>query len=249
MGRNGHAVFTQSLLDTACAPGTRRWPKLLSFALQAVGAGLLILAPLFQTYAVPALVEISSVLAPPVGAPPRPATPQPSRDNRVRTSEIAGDTVIAPVRIPKRATVINDESLPSGRPGQDAYVPGAIPGADQRNSAISDLVAHVIAIPPRPAPAARTRLSEGVSQGYLAQRVQPVYPIPAIAARIQGSVVLMAVISRSGEIENLRVVSGHPMLAPAALQAVRQWRYQPYRLNGEAVEVETKITVNFVLAQ
>ena len=113
---------------------------------------------------------------------------------------------------------------------------------------IEDLVAHVTP-PPRSAPPTRARLSEGVLQGYLIQKVQPGYPALAMAAHIQGPVVLMAVINRSGEIENLRVVSGHPMLAPAALNAVRQWRYQPYRLNGEPVEVETQITVNFVLAK
>jgi protein TonB len=66
-------------------------------------------------------------------------------------------------------------------------------------------------------------------------------------ARIQGPVVLEAVISKAGKIENLRLVSGHPMLAAAAIDAVSQWRYRPYILNGDEIEVETEITVNFVL--
>jgi len=78
--------------------------------------------------------------------------------------------------------------------------------------------------------------------------VQPNYPALARSARVQGSVVLRAVISRAGTIENLQVLSGHPLLTSAAIDAVRQWRYRPYILNGEPVEVETQVTVNFLLA-
>ena len=84
-------------------------------------------------------------------------------------------------------------------------------------------------------------------QGSLIRCVEPNYPPLAIAARIHGSVVLAALISKAGTIENLKLVSGHPMLVPAAIDAVRQWRYRPYVLNGEVIEVETQITVNFLL--
>ncbi len=77
--------------------------------------------------------------------------------------------------------------------------------------------------------------------------MEPVYPAIARSARIQGAVILAAVISRAGTIQNLQLISGHPLLAPAAIDAVSQWRYKPYILNDEAVEVETRITVNFVL--
>jgi len=87
-----------------------------------------------------------------------------------------------------------------------------------------------------------------MSEGDLIRKVQPSYPPLARNARIQGTVVLQAVISKQGTIENLRLLSGHPMLAPAAIDAVRQWRYRPYILNSEPVEVETQITVNFSLA-
>ena len=79
------------------------------------------------------------------------------------------------------------------------------------------------------------------------RKVLPTYPPLARSARIQGVVVLQAMISKLGTIENLRLLSGHPMLAPAAIDAVQQWRYRPYILNGEPVEVETQITVNFSL--
>lgn len=84
-------------------------------------------------------------------------------------------------------------------------------------------------------------------EGSLIRKVQPVYPPLARSARIQGPVVLTALISQTGTMKNVTAVSGHPMLVPAALAAVSQWRYRPYILNGEAIEVETQITVNFVL--
>jgi len=84
-------------------------------------------------------------------------------------------------------------------------------------------------------------------EGNLIQRVQPEYPPLARQARIQGIVILRAIISREGRIEKLQLVSGHPMLVQAAIDAVRQWRYRPYLLNDQPVEVETQITVNFTL--
>jgi periplasmic protein TonB len=85
-------------------------------------------------------------------------------------------------------------------------------------------------------------------EAFLLHRVQPEYPPLAREVGVQGTVVLSAIIGKDGTIENLHVLSGHPMLVRAALDAVEQWRYRPYLLNGEAVEVETRITVNFVLS-
>ena len=81
----------------------------------------------------------------------------------------------------------------------------------------------------------------------LLDKITPQYPAIAKAARIQGTVVLQATISKSGSIENLRVVSGPPMLQQAAMDAVRTWRYKPYLLNGDPVEVETTVNVVFNL--
>jgi protein TonB len=83
--------------------------------------------------------------------------------------------------------------------------------------------------------------------GNLLNKTMPQYPAIAKAARIQGTVKLEATISKNGTIENLRVLSGPPMLQQAALDAVRQWRYKPYQLNGEPTEVETTVDVNFTL--
>ena len=85
-------------------------------------------------------------------------------------------------------------------------------------------------------------------EGNLIRRVQPEYPALAKQARIQGTVVLRAVIDREGKIQDLQVVTGHPLLVHAALNAVRQWRYKPYYLNDQPVEVETQVTVNFSLS-
>jgi protein TonB len=85
-------------------------------------------------------------------------------------------------------------------------------------------------------------------EGNLILRVQPDYPTIARQAGVQGQVVLRAMISREGTIENLQVLSGHPMLVRAAVNAVQQWRYRPYVLNGEPIEVETEVRVNFVLS-
>jgi protein TonB len=111
------------------------------------------------------------------------------------------------------------------------------------------LASNMRPVAPRPASIQprSVRVSVGVIEGLLIQRVTPTYPALARQTRVQGPVVLQAVISRNGTIENLQVLSGHPMLVKAALDAVRQWRYRPYLLNNEPVEVETQITINFTL--
>jgi TonB family protein len=100
---------------------------------------------------------------------------------------------------------------------------------------------------PRIAVPQRVRVSSGVSLGLLVKKVAPAYPPDARDAHIQGIVVLQANIDKEGDVSNLVLVSGDPMLAPAAIEAVQQWKYRPYLLNGQAVEVETTIQVNFVL--
>lgn len=97
-------------------------------------------------------------------------------------------------------------------------------------------------------PQGRARVSQGVMSGMIDKKVEPVYPPLARQARIQGVVLLKAQISKTGDVVNLQLVSGHPMLAPAAIDAVKQWKYRPYLLNGFPVDVETDITVNFTLS-
>lgn len=101
----------------------------------------------------------------------------------------------------------------------------------------------------RAAPGGAVGVSAGVMAGQMEHSVAPVYPPIAKAARIQGVVVLHAIISKTGDIEDLQTISGPPMLVPAAMDAVRQWKYKPYLLNGEPTEVETTINVNFTFAE
>jgi protein TonB len=126
-------------------------------------------------------------------------------------------------------------------------VPGGIPGG-QMGGVIGGIISSTPVAVPKVATPQRVRVSLGVSQGLLVKRVQPNYPPLARQARIQGTVLLQAEISKDGTIENLRLISGHPMLAPAAIEAVKQWRYRPYMLNGEPVAVETQVQVNFTLS-
>ncbi|MGA7081175.1 MAG: energy transducer TonB [Terriglobales bacterium] len=104
-----------------------------------------------------------------------------------------------------------------------------------------------VVIPARPVPVKPLVVSHW-AEGNLIYRVQPIYPTLARQARVQGTVELRAIISKAGTIENLVLVHGHPMLSAAAIEAVRQWRYRPYLLNDEPIEVETEITVNFLLS-
>jgi periplasmic protein TonB len=94
----------------------------------------------------------------------------------------------------------------------------------------------------------RVRVSSGVAQGLLIKKVNPKYPEDAREQRIQGVVLLRARINKDGDIADLQLISGHPLLAPAAIKAVKKWKYRPYMLKGEPVEVETQIQVNFTLS-
>jgi protein TonB len=114
------------------------------------------------------------------------------------------------------------------------------------NSALSGIV-NTNAINAQKAPQQTLRISQGVSQGLIVKKVQPAYPPQARQMRLEGVVELQANISKSGAIANVKQLSGDPVLGRAAMDAVRQWKYKPYFLNGEPVEVETQVTVNFKL--
>jgi len=126
--------------------------------------------------------------------------------------------------------------------GVEGGVPGGVPGG---------VLGGAIGEPPSPSAASpkRIRVGGSVAQANLISQTPLVYPSLARNAKVQGPVVLLAQIDKAGKVANLRVLSGHPMLMQSAMDAVRQWRYKPYLLNGEPVEVETAVTVNFKLAQ
>jgi len=106
----------------------------------------------------------------------------------------------------------------------------------------------VLAKTPEPTPAKRIRVAARVVEANLIHDVAPTYPPEAGRARIEGAVVLLAVIGKDGSVQDVRVESGLPLLAQAAIDAVKQWRYRPYLVNGEPVEVDSRITINFTLS-
>jgi protein TonB len=161
-------------------------------------------------------------------------------------SQVVNGELRAPSRIPEKVKMIKEEEAPpSASSGVIGGVEGGVPGGT-----VSGVLGSLITVshtmqPPAVAPARRIRVSTGISEGMLTRRVEPVYPIIAQRARVQGTVEMKALISKQGTIENLQLVSGHPLLVPAAMDAVKQWRYRPYVLNGEPLEVETMVIVNF----
>ena len=154
--------------------------------------------------------------------------------------------IMAPSQIPR--TIAQGADNPASDPYGDDRFPPAIGPSFGAPTDIPIPISGTHPLMPKPATATKpTFKTSSMLQGSLIRRVEPGYPPLARAARIQGPVVLEAIIGKDGTMQHLQLVSGHPMLVPAALEAVRQWRYRPYILNGEAIEVETQITVNFIL--
>jgi protein TonB len=243
-------MFADSLLDTPWADRSRRgWTTLASFALEAVAAGVLLLLPLLYTQGLPQLQLMSALVAP--TPPPAPPAPGVVRNARASTSNLSSDgRVIAPRFVPREILRVDEPSAPPPVEVGGFSVPGGTGNPTDRNGIFDSIGSgpNVVVPPPPPAPSVHPPRISRMMEGNLIYRVQPQYPALARQARVQGIVVLRAMISREGKIENLQVVSGHPMLVKSAMDAVLQWRYRPYYLNNEPVEVETQVTVNFTLS-
>ena len=125
---------------------------------------------------------------------------------------------------------------------------GGIPGGVLSDVLRSTASAPVLAKSPAATPT-RIRVPAQITDANLVYDVAPKYPPEAGRARIEGMVVLLAVIGKDGTVKDVRVESGLPVLAEAAIEAVKQWRYRPYLLNGEPVEVDSQITINFTLSR
>jgi protein TonB len=245
-------MFEDSLIESGGRLRTKRGATtLLSFVLQVFLIGILILIPLLYTEALPKQQLMTFLVAPPPPPPPPPPPAAvPIKVVKQIQSDIVNGQLRTPTKIPEKVQMIKEEESPPpvmATGGVVGGVPGGVPGG-QMGGVIGGIISSTPVAVPRVATPQRVRVSQGVSQGLLIRKVQPVYPPLARQARIQGNVVLQAEISKDGTIENLRLMSGHPMLAPSAIEAVKQWRYKPYFLNGEPVEVETQITVIFSLS-
>lgn len=242
-------MFEDSLIESGNKLKTKRLSTtILSFALQVFLVCILILIPLIYTDALPKQQLMTFLVAPPPPPPP-PPPPAAAPVKVVKVvSEVVNGQLRAPTKIPKKVEMIKEEEAPPDMgAGVAGGVPGGIPGGSTGGVIGGILSSQPVAVPKVATPQ-RVRVSQGVSNGLLIKKVQPNYPPLARQARIQGQVVLHAEISKEGTIQNLQLISGHAMLAPAAIEAVKQWRYKPYLLNGEPVAVETEVIVNFSLS-
>ena len=238
-------MFQESLVESSSLlRGRSRWPAVISFALQAAIGVALILIPLMHP-------EILTVRAPRISvrAPWLKPPVVPERVVRVETSATASG-----VSAPSQSQRISTEGFRShGATVDQPTMP--VGGADLTGSDLNPLAILGTSGPSGPRVVVRAaaaalgplHISTGVMAGQLLQPIQPEYPVIAKLSHMEGTVVVQAVISKSGRIESARVVSGPAVLQGAALEAVRAARYRPYLLNGLPTEVETTVSITFRL--
>lgn len=252
-------MFSDSLLELGGQFYGQRKRKAVatttSLVVNFLFVGTLVILPLLFTDSLPKAQLLTFLVAPPPPPPPPPPAAAVQRIvHQIQTDLLNSGQLRTPTRIPQQVQMIKEDLTPPPNAtggGVVGGVPGGIPGG-QLGGVIGGIVSSTssLAAVPKfvPATPQRVRISQGVTRGLLIHRVEPTYPPLARAARVQGEVVLSAIINTNGEIQNLQLVSGHPMLVQEAITAVKQWRYKPYLLNGQPVEVETTITVIFSLS-
>jgi protein TonB len=255
-------MFEQAILADARG-GARCTSFAASAGIQILLVGTALMVPLFFIEN-PSVARLHSMVMAPPSPPPPPAPIQLVPAPRTVIARMFdGARLIAPIRIPAQAAGIVEEIASAPQFGS-VGVPGGTGNAGTSDGVLGSILRTAPDIaPPPPAPrpnamaqkddpppvAKRVTVSSGVQSAKLIHRVMPVYPPLARQARISGVVKLMGIISREGRIMQLQVLSGHPLLVGAAVDAVRQWIYQPTLLNQEPVEVVAPIDVNFILAQ
>jgi protein TonB len=216
----------------------RRWTAIASFTLQAAAITLTLAYPLIYPQTLPPASMLRHIF-----------TPATYETVTTTTTQSSGGSSILPHPAPlvvRQSHVFTfqmqaqDSSRPS--PPDSNLLTGNGSGPGVLNSILNSNTQPEIS----PPPVHRIRTSV-MMEGNLIHRVEPLYPMIAKQAGMQGTVVVRALISRTGNVEQPQVVSGPAMLGPAAVDAIRQWKYRPYILNGEPIEVETQITVNFIL--
>lgn len=249
--RDYKPMFSDSLLgETGLERKRKTATTTVSFIVQCILLGIMALIPLMFTEALPKGQLLTFLVAPP--PPPPPPPPAAPTVKVVRETDVMNNGALrTPTRIPQKIQMIKEEDTPppSANGGVVGGIPGGIPGG-QLGGVIGGIIgsSSSMAAVPKLEPVKRIRVSQGVTQGLLVHRVEPLYPKIALAARITGVVQLKAVIGKDGNIRELQALSGPPLLIPSAIEAVKQWHYRPYLLNGEAVEVETSVTVTFTLS-
>ena len=241
-------MFEDSLLESGGRLKTNRGLYTsISMIVQFGLLGVLVLIPLLFTEALPKTQLMTFLVAPPPPPPPPPPAAAPVHIVRQVQTDMVNGQLRTPTKIPEKVQMIREDEAPPPSLASGGVIGGIGTAGGSMGGVIGGIINSTALVPKAVVPQ-RIRVSQGVTQGLLIKKVQPVYPPLARQARIQGNVLLQAEISTEGTIENLHLISGHPMLAPAAIEAVKQWRYKPYILNGEPVPVETQITVIFSLA-
>jgi periplasmic protein TonB len=232
--------------DAAASAGarlSRRKALVASLSLEAMVIFGVLLWPLITLGVLPSQLILTPV--PPYRGEQssRPGRPHQNDHQAPNRRNVADRNIFQPPRIPAHVAGTPDPEPPGVEADGDPSIEGGSPDWIASGSDSGPAV-----LPVRPVPDRKPRMvSRGVMDASLIHRVEPEYPPIAKTIRLAGSVLLRAVIGTDGEVHEIEVLSGNPILAEAARTAVRQWRYRPTLLNGQAVEVETQITVNFVL--
>ena len=256
--RKRGVMFEQSFIE-GVGKTNRTWTVLVTFVAQLAVVGVGILIPMIYFDALPRTQLTSMFIAPPPPPPPPPPpAAAPVKMVKVIPRQFDAGRLMAPKVVPKDIAIIKEEELPP--PSASAGVVGGVPGGvagGTPGGVIGGIIGSVPTAAPPPPPAVeqkkatvqRIRVGGQVQQANLIRQPKPIYPPLAKQARIQGVVRFNAIIGKDGTIQNLTLVSGHPLLVPSAQEAVKQWLYKPTLLNGEPVEVATVIDVNFTLSQ
>ena len=237
-------MFEASLVESSGALKSRSGRYLwITGSFNAAIVAVMILIPLLYPEALPRTAMMGML-----SAPPPPPAPPPPRVAATRVADVVArlDPFTAPTRVPHAIDTRHDDAPPpsvgTGVVSMVDTASGSLGPAGALGFGAAPPVVNVS--PPRAV--APLHISSGVIAGSKLSGSGPVYPPIAKAAHVSGAVVLHAVISKAGTIQSLSVVSGPEMLRANAVSAVQEWRYRPYLLNGEATEVETTITVNFL---
>ncbi len=245
-------MFEEMVISSPNPKKTNKpWTVVLSMLFQTAFLGILILIPLIYTEALPKTMMATMLTAPP---PPPPPPPPPAAVQVVHVKPQAhlmdAGKLMAPKVIPKDIKIIKEDAEPDMNAGMQGGVPGGVAGGSM-GGVLGGVIGGMggALAPPKPKLTGPLRVGGQVQAARIINRVQPVYPPLARQTRISGTVRLHAIIGKEGTIQQLEVMSGHPLLQQSALDAVRQWRYQPTLLNGEPVEVDTTIDVIFSLNQ
>jgi periplasmic protein TonB len=248
-------MFEDSLLEkNQTIRSRRKSTAVVSLLIEALIIGVVIVIPLLITQALPMPKLTTTLVAPP--PPPPPPAPAAAKVTKATTTTSTAPVVKVnktelsdlrtPTKIPDKVDM-RAEAAPAAAPSMGGVM-GGVPGGVQGGTAggvIGGIMAGSTNLPAKPK---LVKVSQGVSSGLLVKKVTPEYPPIAKQAHVQGSVILRAVIGKDGKVENVQPESGSPLLASAAVNAVKQWKYKPYVLDGSPVEVETTVTVNFRLS-